>query len=395
MLLAGRVLRMLAVNVMLAVLSCKHSAFGGAMETESKEVQVEVGVLDPKVKGGLARAEALTPEQRSDIARGAAMARWTKSLPRATHEGPIKIRGGEIQSAVLDDGRRVITQSGFMVALGRARQAKGRSYYDADVNMPAFLTAKNLKPFVPSDLGVTSSQIEFRTLRGVRAFGYSAELLPQVCGVFMDAQEAGALTRGQLHIAQKAKVLMRGLATTGIIALVDEATGFQYERDRTALQVILNRYLSVELAAWAKRFPDEFYDELFRLRGWKWERKGSRRPVQVAKDTINLVYMRMLPDLLKELEVRNPKDERGRRKAKHHQFFSVDIGSPALNAHVHAIITLMRAFDTWDEFKGKLDRSLPVVTRLSDLPLFNQSEGTTEPTLPDGLSLADQQPRAS
>ena len=192
---------------------------------------------------------------------------------------------------------------------------------------------------------------------------------------------------------------MRGSATTGIIALVDQATGFQYERDRTALQVILNRYLSAELAAWAKRFPDEFYDELFRLRGWQWERKGSRRPVQVAKDTINLVYMRMLPDLVKELEIRNPKDERGRRRAKHHQFFTVDIGSPALNTHVHAIITLMRAFDTWEEFKSKLDRALPVVTRLSDLPLFSQSVGpavgTIEPPPPDELSPSDHQTKAS
>jgi hypothetical protein len=56
-----------------------------------------------------------------------------------------------------------------MKALGRARQAKGRAFYDADVNMPAFLTAKNLKPFISQELEVTSSQREFRTLRGTRA----------------------------------------------------------------------------------------------------------------------------------------------------------------------------------------------------------------------------------
>ena len=32
---------------------------------------------------------------------------------------------------------------------------------NADVNMPAFLTAKNLKPFISKELEVTSSQIEF------------------------------------------------------------------------------------------------------------------------------------------------------------------------------------------------------------------------------------------
>jgi hypothetical protein len=73
-----------------------------------------------------------------------------------------------------------------MRALGRARQAKGRQYYDADVNLPAFLTAKNLKPHISKDLEVTSSQIEFRPLKGRLAFGYPAELLPKVCDVFLD-----------------------------------------------------------------------------------------------------------------------------------------------------------------------------------------------------------------
>jgi hypothetical protein len=94
-----------------------------------------------------------------------------------------------------------------MRALGRARQAKGREYYDGDVNLPAFLTAKNLKPFIDSDLYVTSSQIIFRRLNGGRAFGYPAEMLPKVCEVFLKARDANALTKGQEHIA----ILFAGL----------------------------------------------------------------------------------------------------------------------------------------------------------------------------------------
>ena len=185
-------------------------------------------------KGGLARARKLTPEQRSESARVAVEARWAKEgkapLPRATHEGMLHVGDVIIPCAVLENGQRVLTQSGLMKALGRARQAKGREYYDADVNMPAFLTAKNLKPFINSELEVTSSQIEFRTVRGMTAFGYPAELLPKVCDVFLDADEAGALTKGQEHILAQAKLLIRGLAHVGIIALVDEATGYQDER---------------------------------------------------------------------------------------------------------------------------------------------------------------------
>src|SRR5262249_49266585 len=160
-------------------------------------------------KGGKARAESLTPDQLSDVGRRAAEARWAREaeargIPRATHEGIMCIGTAEIPCAVLSTGKRVLTQSGFMIALGRARQAKGRQYYDGDVNLPAFLTAKNLKPFIHKDLEVTSSQIEFLTLGGVRAFGYAAELLPKVCDVFLDARSAGVLAHNQEHIADQA-----------------------------------------------------------------------------------------------------------------------------------------------------------------------------------------------
>ena len=133
-----------------------------------------------------------------ELFRECANARWEKigkPLPKATHEGTLIIGDMEIPCAVLDNGMRVLTQSGVMLALGRARQAKGRQYYDGDVNLPAFLTAKNLKPFIPNSLSVTSSQIEFRTLSGARAFGYSADLLPAVCGVFLEKRLDNRNTR--------------------------------------------------------------------------------------------------------------------------------------------------------------------------------------------------------
>ena len=309
-----------------------------------------------KQKGGQARALALTKEQRSAIAKKAASARW--DAPKATHEGELHLGNLVVPCAVLDNGQRLITQSGFMKALGRSRQAKGRQYYDADVNMPAFLTAKNLKPYISQELQVTSSQIEFRTVKGKKAFGYPAELLPKVCDVFLDAEEAGALVPGQAHIAARAKLLIRALAHVGIIALVDEATGYQEIRDRQALQAILDKFLRKELAAWAKRFPDEFYKQIFRLRGWEWKGMKVNRPQIVANYTNDFVYDRLLPGILEELEQRNPKNE-GRRKNKHHQWLTDDVGHPALAQHLFGVITLMKASKSWDDFKAMLDESLP------------------------------------
>ena len=320
-------------------------------ETENKD--------ESKAIGGNARAASLTPERRKEIAKAAAAARWTSEFPKATHEGDLPLGNLKVACAVLENGQRVITQSGFMQALGRARQAKGRPHYGGDANMPAFLTAMNLKPFISKDLLATTTYIEFRTLRGSKAFGYAAELLPKVCDVFIDAEEAGALVPGQIHIATRSKLLMRALAHVGIIALVDEATGYQEIRDRLALQAILDQFLRKELAAWAKRFPDEFYKQIFRLRGWKWQGMKINRPQIVANYTNDFVYERLLPGIREELEQRNPKTESGKRKNKHHQWFTDDVGHPALAQHLYAVITLMKASKNWNDFKFMLDQALP------------------------------------
>jgi hypothetical protein len=297
------------------------------------------------------------------------MSEEVKTIPKATHEGILHIGDSEIRAAVLEDGRRVLTQSDVMLALGRARQAKGRQYYDADVNLPAFLTAKNLKPFITKDLEVTSSQIEFKPIKGNRAFGYAADLLPKVCGVYIDAAEAGVLTHLQIPIAQKAKLLLRGLATVGITALVDEATGYQEVRDRRALQAILDAFLAKELAAWAKRFPDEFYQEMFRLRGWQWRGMKVNRPSVVGKYTNDLVYERLAPELLTELEKLNPKGDKGNRKAKHHQWLTEDIGHPALAQHLYATIGFMRASTSWEQFYRMMQRAFPKKNTTMLLPI--------------------------
>lgn len=311
---------------------------------------------ESKVIGGNARAAALTREKRSEIAKMAADARW--GLPKAIREGSIKIGELELPCAVLEDESRVLTQSGVMLALGRARQVKSRKYFDADVNLPAFLQAKNLKPFITNDLQVTSSRIDFLTEAGAKAFGFKAEVLPSICEVFIEADRMGKLSENQKHIAERARMLYRGFAKLGIIALVDEATGYQQIRARDALQAYLEKFIRKELAAWVKTFPDEFFQQIYRLKRWKWS-GSSRRPGVVGHYIKDLVYERLGPGVLAELERKNPIDAKGRRKSKHFQWLTEDIGHPALAQHMHALIGFMRAEDDWGEFKARFTRAFP------------------------------------
>jgi hypothetical protein len=322
------------------------------------------------LKGGKARAEKLSAAQRSEIAKKAVEARWARvrgeiplgQIPKATHAGTLKIGDVELSCAVLEDGTRVLTQEGFLHAIGRAKKAKGGEGASVD-GLPAFLRAANLKPFISKELEESTRPVVFRPAKGPGyrgiAYGYRAELLPEVCKVYLQARDAKALTPRQQNVATQCDILIRGLATVGIVALVDEATGYQYDRPRKAMLEILETFISKELLKWAKMFPDEFYRELFRLRGWQFTPGSSRRPVHAAKLTIDLVYKRLAPGVLGELQRLIPKDEKGRRKHKFFQRLTEDVGHPKLREHLTAVIGFMRAFDDWDEFYARLNRAFP------------------------------------
>lgn len=315
---------------------------------------------DPKkAEAARARANALTPAERSEIAKRAAANRWNKDLPAALHTGEIEVGDAHLACAVLENGIRVLTQSDMMRALGRSRQAKGRGFYDADVNLPAFLTAKNLKPFIPNGLYVTSSQIEFRLPSGQKAFGYRAEMLPQVCEVYLKARDAGELARNQGHIARQADILMRGLATIGIVALVDEATGYQRDRAADALAKILEKFIAKELQPWVPTFPDVFYEELFRLRGLDFPRESVKRPQYFGHLTNDIIYDRLAPGIKDELRNTTPKLPSGRRKHHMHRKLTPDMGHPKLREHLASVTTIMRLSSNYEEFKRNLDKIHP------------------------------------
>jgi hypothetical protein len=326
-----------------------------------------------KSKGGFARAESLSSEKRKAIGKRGAEARWNRTEPTriakfGASDRPLKIGGLEIPCYVLDDGTRVLTQQGFLSAIGRARSAKGgqgaAGATTGDVDkLPSFLAASNLNSFISKELIASTTPISFALQGGGNAFGYRAELLPQVCNVYLAARDAEKLLPSQFHIADRAEILIRALAETGIIALVDEATGYQEVRPQDALQKYLEAVISRELAAWVKRFPDEFYENIYKLKSWPWPGMGRNRYSVVGTYTRDLVYERLGPGILKELEARSPKDDDGNRKNKLHQWLTQDIGHPLLAQHMHSLIMFQRLAITsgygWNRFVKMVDQVLP------------------------------------
>ncbi len=156
-----------------------------------------------------------------------------------------------------------------------------------------------------------------------------------------------------------------------IVALVDEATGYQYARARDALEKILERYISEHLVKWAKRFPDDFYEEMFRLKGWDYLDPIKSRPGVVGKYTNDIVYERLAPGVLEELQRLNPPTDKGYRKTRHHQWLTTDVGHPALRDHLMGVVALMKATPNggWAQFKRMLTRVYPKCSEQIELAL--------------------------
>lgn len=310
-------------------------------------------------KGGKARAAALSKKDRSDQARRAAQGRWgNKGAIRASHVGELRIAEKIIPCAVLEDGTRVLTQKGFYQAIGRSgTPAAGRGSERG--KLAPFLAIKQLEGLISENLKKATTPIEFQLPGGGWAWGYKAEILPGVCDVYILAQKEGRLNKAQEKFAVACSILKRGFERIGIAALIDEATGYQYHRPRNALEEILQAFIAKELQPWMKTFPDAFYKEIYRLKGWPTFDMGHKRPQIIGKITNDIVYSRIAPGVLSELRKANPKTNKGTRKSKHFQWLTHGEGHPRLRTHLEVLIALMQAFDDWDTFYKKLNQIKP------------------------------------
>ena len=299
-------------------------------------------------------------------------------LLKATHEGTLNINGFDITAYNLPNGERVLSRIGFLKAIGRKGKAKGGRTYDDEFQIPIFLSANNLKPLIDNELLENSKPVFFTDLNGNQSIGYRAELLPEVAYLFSEALNKGILKPNQIHIGEQSKILVKAFLKTSIIALVDEATGYQYDREKDELQKILKAYISAELLPWQKRFPDIYYKELFRLNGWDFNIKGIRkRPGVIGKWTNTLIYNQLPKGILDELKNKTPISQSGNRTARFHQFLTLDVGEPNLSAQISQITTLFQLSDNMEHMWQQFEKLKLRQHGQLDLPFAFDDEGHT------------------
>ena len=298
-------------------------------------------------KGGKARAEKLTPAERSEIAKNASRARWTMAgkdaeprpadpteMPYSMFRGNLDIGDVSIEGHVLSDGRRVLTQREVVRVITRGRNSGALNRYIERL------------PGADPELLATKT-IRFRVPGGPVATGYEATLLIEICDLYLTAREQGALGRSQQGLAEMAEIIVRATAKLGIIALIDEATGYQAVRSKQALQLKLQAFIAEDMAEWAQMFPPEFWIELARLEGVKYSPRN--RPIRWGKYIMMFVYDAVDPDVGKELRKLNP-DPHFRQN--HHQWLKQH-GREKVNNQVQQVIAIMKLCNDMADFKRK------------------------------------------
>ena len=310
-------------------------------------------------KGGKARARALTAEERSDIARKAVRVRWKKAgktfiespvsipgpdepsvaeLPYSMFRGALDIGDVAMECHVLSDHRRVLTQREVVRVLSSGRESGNLSRYleRNPLYTPGTLDGRTIRFTVPG-----SRQ---------EAIGYEGTLLIEICETYLDARAQGLLKRSQLPLANTAEIVVRSCAKIGIIALIDEATGFQEVRAKQALQLKFQAFIADELQEWAKMFPDEFWYELARLEGISYSPRS--RPIRWGKYIMMFVYDAIDGDVGRELRARNPNP---RFLQNHHQWLK-QFGRDKVHDQIERVITIMKLCQDMEDFRKKFAR---------------------------------------
>lgn len=324
-------------------------------------------------KGGRARASVLTPTERSEIARRASRVRWDKEheetgdgsppskppvlaqanggepeMPYSMFPGTLSIGDVTFECHVLSDGKRVLTaQEVVRVLTGVITKPGSLSRYLE--RLPTYreemLAGRTVNFMIPQ--------------RPQPAYGYEAELLIEICEMYLAARDRGMLKRSQDHLAKTAEIVVRACAKVGIIALIDEATGYQAVREKNALQLKLQAFIADDLQEWAKMFPDEFWYELARLEGVR--HSPRHRPIRWGRYVMAFVYDAIDKDVGQELRKINPGP---RHRRNHHQWLR-EFGRERVHRQIGGVIAVMKLCDDMAEFKRKFKKVFDKESQLS------------------------------
>ncbi len=260
----------------------------------------------------------------------------TKDLPRVSHYGTIHIGDLAFDAVVLEDGTRAYIQKQLMAAIGIkfGRGSQGRDFLAKFA--PNYMTEKE-KTYV-----VEVAKMPHGEHANIFRVGILSELPFKVIKTALK----GELHHTQQHIVPHCVAIAEALAITGEVALIDEATGYQYHREPDALQDFISKILRQTCATWERRFHPDYYSAVFGLFGWEYHGQKNK-PLVIGQVTARWVYEPVFPSqIMAELRARHGSD-------KLHQWLTEEGGLPLLERQINAVTMIARTSTDFTDFNNR------------------------------------------
>ena len=321
----------------------------------SDDGKTELEKAAGKAKGGIARRDALSPEQRRSIAVKAAAARWGEKPIRATHRGNFQEEFGfDVECYVLDDDQKtaVISQRGMGAAVGLT---------GSGLALPRFLRGAKVSPHVGVELTQRlTNPLVFQWLPVVSAekqppsiiHGYDVTILIDICKVILAADEAGDLQARHRNLVKQAHVILNASAKSGIKNLVYALAG--YDPTRAEVIAAFKLYVRDEAREYEKEFPDQLYAQWYRL--YDLPKPERNKPWKFRTLTLDHVYKPLANSNGKLLELTRAQRARNAdRRKKLHQFLS-EVGVKALRTHLGQLLGIAQVSDDRAQYERHVER---------------------------------------
>ena len=266
----------------------------------------------------------------------------------AKHVGVIKIGEIEIKCAVLSNEKRVFFQREIVGALTGHKKGGIQRYFNA----------QNLQPYVPEkykDNKLEENVIKF-DYNSKPAYGYEATDLIDICNMYIQARNNDDLLPSQVHLATRSDIIVNAFAKTGVIALIDEATGYQKLRKKDALRLLVESYIIEDARKWMKEFPDEFFEELDRIYNNP-KTSPQKRPMYYGKFINKYIYQPIENGIvLEKINELNPPNETGARRKRLHQYLNEQKGIQVLRNRIGKITALLQISSSKRRFEENYKR---------------------------------------
>lgn len=187
-----------------------------------------------------------------------------------------------------------------------------------------------------------------------------ARVITDFCRLILSLRRVGKLAGRYLEYATNCERFMLGLADVGLVALIDEATGYDKVKRRNEYREIFNNFIRAEHSEWVKEFSDSFFDSIYKV--YRLEKTGKNHPSFFGGLINRYIYYPLANShgaILEKLQEKDPVVNCGGRRYRLHQFLTDEIGKPTLRKHINQVEALLLISSDKAAFRRNFKKLFP------------------------------------